>query len=236
VIGSRAPGPGEALSDPDLAASFIAALNRGAASDRLRIEPQDIRLHVRREEPGTFVLFLLDTSDSMGALERMAVTKGAVLALLQRSYQERHVVALTTFGGGGAKTTLAPTKSVLLAKKALNALRPDGGTPLAAGIEACGELFSSAGRRYPGMRKILVIISDGEANIARERGVPPLRDALEAANRLRRSDIHAVLIDTKLPKVGKENEMKSLHRVIGGRYINASAPGLEAILEAVDAS
>lgn len=73
------------------------------------------------------------------------------------------------------------------------------------------------------MRKILVIISDGEANIARERGVPPLRDALEAANRLRRSDIHAVLIDTKLPKVGKENEMKSLHRVIGGRYINASA-------------
>lgn len=55
----------------------------------------------------------------MGALERMAVTKGAVLALLQRSYQERHVVALTTFGGGGAKTTLAPTKSVLLAKKPL---------------------------------------------------------------------------------------------------------------------
>lgn len=56
VIGSRAPGPGEALSDPDLAASFIAALNRGAGNDRLRIEPQDIRLHVRREEPGTFVL------------------------------------------------------------------------------------------------------------------------------------------------------------------------------------
>jgi hypothetical protein len=49
-------------------------------------------------------------------------------------------------------------------------------------------------------------------------------------------DLHPVLIDTKLPTVGRENEMKQLHRLLGGRYVNASAPGLEAILSAVESA
>jgi Mg-chelatase subunit ChlD len=180
------------------------------------------------------VLFLLDVSDSMGALERMAVTKGAVLALLQRAYQGRHQVALVSFGGNDARTVLGPTKSVLLAKKALSRLRPDGGTPLAAGLEKCEGILKTSMRRFPGMRRTLVIISDGEATVAYRRRGKPLEEAFSIAARIGKSGVHPVLIDTKLPEVGKENEMKQLHYLLGGKYINASAPAIGAILDAVE--
>lgn len=252
VIGSRLPAAGERVRDPDLNASILAGLVRSVGSGgpdtagglpgrKLRVLPEDLRIRVRRENPGAFVLFLLDTSDSMGALERMAVTKGAVLALLQRAYQERNTVALVSFGEEGARTVLSPTRSVLLAKKALASMRPGGGTPLAAGLEAAAEVLKSAERRFPFMRRSMVIISDGEANVgsggpAGGFGNRSLREALAAAAALKRRDAHPVLIDTKLPVVGRENEMKQLYRVLGGHYVNASAPGLDTILGAVESA
>ncbi len=253
VIGNRPPAAGERLTDPDLTASIVASLlNYSGTSGhsgtpprdrRLHLDPRDLRMRVRRENPGTFILFLLDTSDSMGALERMAVTKGAVLALLQRAYQGRHTVALVSFGEEGAKTVLGPTRSVSLAKKALASMRPGGGTPLAAGLEAARTLLKGAARRFPSMRRILVVISDGEANVSfggsaglGGAGNQSFREALASARSLRKMDLHPVLIDTKLPTVGRENEMKQLHRLLGGRYVNASAPGLEAILSAVESA
>lgn len=193
---------------------------------------------MRRENPSVFVLFLLDTSDSMGAMERMAVTKAAVLALLQRAYQSRHTVSLISFGGQEAKIVLRPSKSVLLAKKALSELRPDGGTPLAAGLRSSVELLRRSALRFPSGERRLVIISDGEATVSDPsspgRGGKPFAQAALLARELSSLSVEPVYIDTKRPAVGKENEMRRLQRLSGGRYLNASAPGLGTILEAIE--
>ena len=221
---------------------------------KLHITPEDLRIKIRRETPSTFILFLLDTSDSMGAIERMAVTKAAVLALLQRAYQSRHTVALITFGGTEPRILLKPTRSVLLAKKALEQLRPDGGTPLAAGLSMAADFLKAGESRFAKEERRLIIISDGEGNLSLNGGAgksgsrtagsvkrrarqnrSPLSQAMGQAARLGKLKVEKVFIDTKLPVVGKVNEMRQLARESGGRYFNLSNPGVGAVLSAVEA-
>lgn len=241
VIGHRELLPGDNAGDIHISATLDRVLERRLAESTfsenrsaLSLKKTDIRIKVKRENPSLFILFLLDTSDSMGAVERMAVTKASVLALLQRAYQSRHTVALISFGGTESRLLLKPTRSVLLARKALDELRPDGGTPLAAGLSRAVDFLKVNEHRYSSSGARMVIISDGEGNLSMGRRGTPLAQALDQARRLKRLPVEKIFIDTKLPSVGKENEMRRLQRESGGRYLNLSNPEVSTVLSAVE--
>ena len=113
----------------------------------------------------TTTIFVVDASGS-AALHRLAEAKGAVELLLAECYVRRDQVALIAFRGRGAELLLPPTRSLVRAKRSLAALPGGGGTPLAAGIDAAVELAELALRR--GETPIVVVLTDGRANVARD--------------------------------------------------------------------
>ncbi len=182
------------------------ALRAGSAAapptPRIRVCRDDFHIARRAQRRETTTLFAVDASGS-AALYRLAEAKGAVELLLADCYVRRDRVALLAFRGAGAELVLPPTRSLVRAKRALAGLPGGGGTPLAQALDAAAELVSAIVRR--GGTPLLVLLTDGRANIARD-GQPgrerALADALAAARRLRATGLGALLVDTS-PVAGR---------------------------------
>jgi magnesium chelatase subunit D len=109
----------------------------------------------------------------------------------------RDNVALIGFRGRGAELLLPPTRSLVRARRSLAGLPGGGGTPLAAGIGAALALADAVRRK--GDRPVVVLLTDGRANVTRsgEGGrTQAEEEALGAARLLRGAGIAALLIDT----------------------------------------
>lgn len=120
----------------------------------------------------------------------------AVELLLADCYVRRDRAAVLAFRGKAAELLLPPTRSLVHAKRSLAGL-PGGGTPLAAGMDAARALALACGRR--GETPIIVLLTDGRANIARDGSAGRERatlDALAAARTLRAASLTALLLDT----------------------------------------
>jgi magnesium chelatase subunit D len=143
------------------------------------------------------ILFVVDASRSMGARERMRLTKSAVLSLLVDAYQKRDRVGLITFRGAGAQLALSPTRSVQVAARQLAGLPIGGTTPLAAGLALAGRVVSLARLREPGLTPLVVLLTDGRANMPLHAGNHPGADALAAARQLAHAAIAGLVIDTE---------------------------------------
>ena len=112
------------------------------------------------------VLFVVDTSGPMGAIRRMEAAKGAVLSMLTDSYQKRDKVGMVAFRGDDADLLFPPSFSVDLAMKCLNELPTGGRTPLSAGLSKGLITLQSEIRKDAETKPILVLISDGRANVS----------------------------------------------------------------------
>jgi magnesium chelatase subunit D len=55
----------------------------------LTIKSQDLREKVREKKTGNTIVFVVDSSGSMGANQSMDAAKGAILSLLLDAYQKR---------------------------------------------------------------------------------------------------------------------------------------------------
>ncbi|MDO8888560.1 MAG: magnesium chelatase subunit D [Hydrogenophaga sp.] len=163
---------------------------------RIQVRREDFHVVRFRQRRPTTTLFVVDASGS-AALHRLAEAKGAVELLLAECYVRRDKVAVLAFRGDGCELLLPPTRSLARAKRSLAALPGGGGTPLAAGIEAARELAAQIGRA--GETPIVVMLTDGRANVARDGRHGRARateDALEAADAFRLAGLSALLIDT----------------------------------------
>ena len=129
----------------------------------VKVLPSDIRLKRYEEKSDRLLIFAVDASGS-AAMARLGDAKGAVEILLSRAYASRDHVALIAFRGNRADLLLPPTRSLLQAKRRLTALPGGGGTPLATGLRAAGDLALQA--RGQGLTPILVLLTDGRANVA----------------------------------------------------------------------
>lgn len=131
------------------------------------------------------------------ALHRLAETKGAVELLLADCHVRRDRVAVIAFRGARAQVLLAPTRSLVHARRSLAGLPGGGGTPLASGLAAARELATTILRN--GGTPLLVLLTDGSANVAldgaggRERASA---DALAMAGAWACLGANAVVIDT----------------------------------------
>ena len=189
---------------------------RGASPGRIAVRPSDVRIMRYRSRTRTTTVFAVDSSGS-AARNRLAEAKGAVELLLAESYVRRDQVAVIGFRGRKAELLLPPTGSLVRAKRSLAGLPGGGATPLAAGLDAARELADVLRRR--GDTPMLVLLTDGSANIARDGTADRSRataDALDAARRLRAIGCAAVLIDTA-PRPQAQN--RALAEALAARYL-----------------
>jgi len=203
--GLRGRPAGSRVGDPrpGLRLNLIETLRAASPWQRLRsrngpmeVRREDFRVTRLRYRARTTIVFVVDASGSQ-ALHRMAEAKGAAELLLAECYVRRDHVALLSFRKQGPELLLPPTRSLVRAKRSLAGLPAGGGTPLAAGLDAGCALADSIRRR--GGTPNLVLLTDGQANVARDgKGgrANAERDANDAARRVVRARHAALVIDT----------------------------------------
>lgn len=199
----------------------------------IRVRKEDIRLRRFRQKAGTTTIFVVDASGS-AALHRLGEAKGAVETLLADCYVRRDQVAVVAFRGKGAEVLLPPTPSLVRAKRSLAGLPGGGPTPLASGLDAAAGLAADSARR--GRTPLLVLLTDGRANIARDgtQGRPAAEaDALAAAAPIRVAGIPTLLVDTS-PR--PHAYAKRLAEAMGARYLPLPAADAARLSGAVAAA
>lgn len=163
----------------------------------VNLRAEDIREKVREKRIGNFLLFLVDASGSMGARGRMVASKGAIMSLLLDAYQKRDRVAMVSFRGSDAVINLPLTSSIELAGKLLKEMPVGGRTPLSAGLVKAHELLRNALLRDPFSRPIVLMLTDGKANVA-VGAKKPIEEALEFAARMASDErIQFIVVDTE---------------------------------------
>jgi magnesium chelatase subunit D len=198
----------------------------------VKIRADDFRVRQHRQRQQTTTLFVVDASGSQ-ALNRLAEAKGAVELLLADCYVRRDSVALLAFRGRAAELLLPPTRSLVRAKRSLAALPGGGGTPLAAGLDAAAALADSLRRR--GQTPLVVLLTDGRANVARDGTGGRARaeaDALTAARELAALGVAAVLVDTASQP---QPPARQLAAALRATYLALPHAGAAAVSRAVQA-
>ena len=173
---------------------------RRAATGRVGvvIYHRDWREKVREKKVGSFMLFVVDASGSMGARGRMVASKGAVMSLLLDAYQKRDRVAMITFRHGEATLLLPPTSSIDVAGRLLREMPVGGRTPLSAALVKAYETLMPQLRRDPSLRPLSILVTDGKANVGLGSGNPVMDEALRLAERIGRDRrIQWIVIDTE---------------------------------------
>ncbi len=205
---------------------------RGAPADSRRIIVRAEDFHIRRfkEQTRRIAIFAVDASGS-SALNRLPEAKGAIQLLLAECYVRRDEVALLAFRGKAAELLLPPTHALARVRRALAALPGGGPTPLASGLAAGLRLAES--ERRGGKLPLLVVLTDGGANIAQD-GTPGRaaagREALAVGRSCRALNIPVLVVDTA-PR--RQAFVQQLAAEMGGRYMPLPYANATALSRAV---
>jgi magnesium chelatase subunit D len=198
--------------DATLRQAAVRSAREGVRSSSGRLVEKDDFRKKRRVKPcENLIIFVVDSSGSMGTGTRapMKAAKGAVLAILRNARHKRSEVAMVTFGGRSATLILPPTSSVTLAESMLAHLPAGGATPFADSLLQAWQLIRSERLKNPGIRPILVIVSDGEANVPVAAGAEPLEELKSLAGKIARDRVPAIFIDAT-PQHKGESEMQRI--------------------------
>lgn len=188
VAATAEPGVGHGLH---VFGTLLATAGRQQAAGRPQPRPDDVRRAVREGREGNLVIFVVDTSGSMAARDRMSAVTGATLSLLRDAYQRRDKVAVITFRQQDAQELLPPTSSVHIAGRRLARVDTGGKTPLAQGLLAARDVVVREKARDRARRSLVVVLTDGRAT----GGSDPLGRSRKAAARLVSEGAAAVVVD-----------------------------------------
>ncbi len=233
-IGSR---PGEPRNGARIA--LLETLRAAVPWQKLRPRPEHARIAVRREDfriqrfreaSESTAIFVVDASGS-AALHRLAEAKGAVELLLAECYARRDRVAVIAFRGKAAEMLLPPTQSLVRAKRALAGLPGGGASPLASGLDAA--LTLARLERRAGRTPLIVVLTDGRANMARDgrTGRPIAEEDALAVAKLLLAEKHSTLIVDTAPR--PQPFSSTLAAAAGGRCLPLPQAGAQALAGAV---
>jgi magnesium chelatase subunit D len=240
-IGSRRRAHGEPCIPLDTASTLINSVLRRAgqlpAIPGLALVVEDLHLQVRRPRFRRLVVFVIDTSDSMGEgpEARIRAGLGACLSLAAKAYLNRDQVCLITFRDRGAKLIVPPTDSVTRIRQQLQSLPVGGATPLAAGLLKARQVIVQARVKNPGVSPLLVLISDGEATTPLKNGVEPKREVLAIARAMAKETIPALVIDTLSGRQG-QGVMSHLAKALGAESLRIHDLQTKVILQHIERS
>jgi magnesium chelatase subunit D len=187
---------------PDLAldATLRAAAPYQAIRDKgnlaLAVADPDLRHKVRERKIGRHILLVVDASGSMGTKERMRETKAAILSMLLDAYRRRERVGLVVFQGEKAITALPFTHSIETAQRYLRDLPTGGKTPLPHGLAMAVDLINRERAKHPKDAFLLVLITDGKANVSLT-GKPPMTEARTLATQIKTLGVNSLVLSTE---------------------------------------
>ncbi len=181
--------------DATIRAAALRPQRRDPGGMAVQVSPSDLHAKVRERKVGTLLLFVVDCSGSMGTQRRLLAIQGAILSLLVDAYQHRDRVGLVTFREDSAVVVLRPTSSVELAKRAFQSLATGGPTPLSRGLLAGYELIRQERCKERKLNPVLILISDGWANVSMG-DTPPVQEASLLGEMIRKEEIRSIVLGT----------------------------------------
>ncbi len=228
-------GPPDLALDATIRAAAPFQMVREKGNLALAICEPDWRYKVRERRIGRHILFVVDASGSMGADVRLAETKAAILSLLIDAYQRRERVGLIIFRGREARLTLPFTHSVEMAQRHLTLLPTGGKTPLPHALKLALEVLKQEKVRHPQDVFLLVLVTDGRANIslgARR----PMAEVKELSAQIKTLGVNSLILDTEAFAPCLDlGCLPELSRIMGGSYHSLTsirAPEMVARVEA----
>ena len=227
--------PGDIAIDASLRA---AALRKSLYSESKKnnskkiIRKEDLREKVRVTRGNRLVLFLVDASDSMDTAAQLAAAKGAVLSLLSAAYVRRDRVGLIAFRDEKAAVLLPPTSSVYLAREKLKILSAGGATPFADGLLRAWKTIRSEKLKHRSRQTVLVVLSDGEANVSLVPGADSGAEIKALAELIRGEKIRVIFVDTRPPGT-KDAEPKAISEMLGAEYRRITRMGADELIDIV---
>ena len=213
-------------------AGFAAERNTTAtAGHRIAIRSEDFHIQRYQQRSSSCLILALDASGS-AALQRLAEAKGAVELLLQQSYARRDSVCIVAFRGAQAQLLLPATRSLVRAKRAMVGLPGGGGTPLALALKMAHEQAALLQRQ--GVTPILVVLSDGRANVTLQ-GLggrsQAQADAQNWGQQWRATGHRALWIDTS---VQPDAQTRQLASTMGASYLPMPQVQAQRMAHAMD--
>jgi magnesium chelatase subunit D len=198
----------------DVVASFTQSFrNTGTAS----LKSDQMVFRAPQTRSGVRFIFVVDTSGSHAAQQRMRAVKGTAAALLESSVDHRDEVAVIAFRGAKAEIVLEPCRDADAALRVLEFLPTGGRTPLAHALDLASSLAGAA--------SLLILLTDGRANVPLT-STDPWKDALEAAGRLRCS---SVLVDSSIDG-SADSAMEALASAMRSSRIHLDDLGKETLM------
>jgi magnesium chelatase subunit D len=228
-------GPPDLALDATIRAAAPFQTRRQRGNLALAITEPDLRYKVREKRIGRHILLVVDASGSMGADVRMAETKAAILSLLLDAYQKRERVGLIVFRGQEARLILPFTHSIEIAQRHLAHLPTGGKTPLPHALKLAMEVLKQEKARHPQDAFLLVLVTDGRANLSLS-GRQPMEEVKELAAPFKTLGINSLILDTEAFAPCLDlGCLPELSRLMGGVYHSLStlrAPEMVAHIEA----
>ena len=206
-------------------------LRNGAGQGRVAIRSEDFHVHRFQQNSASCMILALDASGS-AALQRLAEAKGAVELLLQQSYARRDSVCIVAFRGAKAQLLLPMTRSLVRAKRAMTGLPGGGGTPLALALKMACEQSIQLQRQ--GVTPILVVLSDGRANVTLQGlggRVQAQADAWQWVQHWRQTGHRSLGIDTSIQP---DLQVQNLADAMGASYMPMPQVQAQRMASAMD--
>lgn len=188
----------------------------------IAISMEDIRENVRTYKAPMTIVFVVDVSGSM--LMNIDAVKTALMRLHSDAYRYRDRVGIVALKDTGAVVAQHPITNLRVVASKLLGLRISGHTPLATGMQKAWEVLKEAKRRDNSTIPVMVMITDGSANVplaksletgeirkvdetriaVREYEGLAIRDVLSMTKMIKREGIHTIVINTNPHLYGRE--------------------------------
>jgi len=186
-----------------LRASVVHAVT---STGSVALRRDDLHESVRAPETTTRYIFVVDSSGSHAIERRMQAVKGTVLGVLDRSVSRFDEIVLIVFRGTTATVLCQPTGDLDAVQRALEYVPTGGRTPLADALDVAG--------RYVTDRAVLVLVTDGRANVPRWTD-DAWRDAVTAASAIA---CPALVVDSEIES-HPSGRARELAEAIGGHHV-----------------
>ena len=215
-------------ADATIRSALLRQAESGGSMAELSISSADLHKKIYQRPIRSLIIFVVDVSESMGeggAQARIRAAKGTILGILTKAYQKRFRVGLVSFGDESAEIVLQPTSSLPLAQKCLKSLPVGGATPFSHGLMKGWQMIKTERRKDPDIRPLLVVLSDGEANVAYDGGLPQnkiIDELLSIGMLIGRDQVSSLIIETR-PLRDPSPTMRGLAEVMGGSYYHSTA-------------
>lgn len=188
----------------------------------LKICLEDVREKLRLYKAPMTLIFLIDLSGSM--LLSIEEAKEAILKLHRDAYRYRDKVGIVALKETEAVIVQHPITNLRVVANKLLGLRVSGFTPLAAGMLKAWEVLKESKRRDRSAISVMVIITDGSANVPLHRSLETgeirefdavgiavrkyedlaVKDVISVSKMIRKEGIHTVVINTNPHYYGRE--------------------------------